>query len=245
MPIVKLTYKPTAITPEYQLSILWAAESLAHSFYPVPEQHSARQKWVEGVLRRYARDWTRNICVLGHAREFYQHWYALDGLAKAETGLPRLKRNDNRDLMLAVNILVHCTLEGLSKAKSTRKLAEQLVAERNANSISSATATVKRAWRKYNTACHFVAAWILVEQSRPDESAAEATSESFLALSIAEHLRRLGETTVPKNGRDPVLDASETWKMPEWFPRQQVELIAWKGGAGIIRLGAATPQPGI
>jgi hypothetical protein len=158
---------------------------------------------------------------------------ALHGYSLAQDDICDLKPNQDRDLNFAVEILLRCTLEGLSKASAITEIAEALVAAKVANSLHSAITTVKRAWRRYQSACHFVAAEVLLGESELG-NIEDQNLFAIMAISLAEELRRSGEIKVPSHGTIPVLNADITWKVPDAFPLVPVNLTGWRDGSGTI-----------
>lgn len=235
MPTIKLTREPNAVIPDYLMVNLWEMEIVAHSFYPDPGAGNERKKWVEKLYRTFAKDWTGKLSPLENSGDLHRRWFALHGLSQTKDEIGDLKHNENRDLKFAANILVDCTLGGMSKAGAINKIASKLMADSGANSANSAETTVKRAWRKYNTGCHYVAAWAMLYHEPRNESALKNDFLTFTVISFAEHLRELGEATIPKNGSVPILDANKTWKVPEWFPRTEISVLEWNDGSGIVQ----------
>jgi hypothetical protein len=234
MPVITLTEKPNALTPTSAMLTLWEAEITAHALYPLAAAHDDRRRWVEKVLRQFAKDWTDRVCVLPIPGEVYQHWFALHAHSRTDDEDKGLKANDNRDLKFAARLLISCTLGGVSKAKSIKQIANELVAKKSANSLYSAETTVKRAWRRYRAGCHFLAAQLILDASAFEQTPAGLEFATITTISLAEKLRTIGEATKPVINGVTVLDAAEMWKVPDWFPLSTIKIVNWNNGAGTI-----------
>ena len=235
MPIIKLTRRPDFITPDYALVNLWEMQILAHSFYPEQNSEESRAKWVERIQRTFAKDWTSRFCVFQDSGDLYKHWYAMHGLSLTPDRIRDLKSNEDRDLKIAARLLIDCTLGGLSKAKAINRFATKLVAEKGANSLHGAEMTVKRAWRKYFPACHYMAAWSLTQAAEVEKTQGALEFRAFTTISLAETLRKMAETKIPTHGSTPILDAKRTWKVPDWFPLSTISAIDWNDGKGAFK----------
>jgi hypothetical protein len=235
MPTIKLTQRPNFITSYHALDALWACEILAHSFYPTPGAADARSKWVEKIQRQFSRDWTSRLCVLPNAGEFYAQWFARHHLAQTPDDIRDLKRNEDRDLQFAAQVLIDCTLGGYSKRKAVGDLAKKLHSQDEANSVPAAEVKIKRAWRKYDRGCHYVAAHTLLREADFGSGAQRRDFAIYATIALAEKLRAIAETRVPLRGTVPILPAGKSWKVPEWFPRPEVEVVDWRDGSGTIK----------
>ena len=152
---------------------------------------------------------------------------ALHGLSLESDEYADLKRNEIRDLRIAIEVLLQCTLNGISKTRAMRQIAEELV-QRGANSLESAVQTVKSAWRSYKPGCHFAAAEMLVAQSEGATIQPNMNQSAIDSVSLAEMLRASGERTVPTHGHVPILDPACTWKVPNFFPLSPVDIVHTK-----------------
>ena len=235
MPIIKLTDTATAITPGYALEHLWEMEILAHSLYPQPNAGAARRYWVERIQRKHAQDLTSRVSPRPIPGEFHRHWSALHGLTHTEDGLIGFKANKNRDLKFAANVLILCALEHMSKAKAISKLATIFLAEGKSNSLHSAETTIKRAWRSYYPACHFIAGFAMLTGGQPNETAETEPLDIKRSIAIGERLRECGETTIPPHGTRPILDASQTWSVPTTYSLPVITKIDWSNGGGSVK----------
>ena len=229
MPTIELTDGPgTLLNPNAKL-IWWKIQILAHSFYPAVDATALRSKWTNKVLRGFAKDWTGRICLLQPAGRVYQRWIALHGHSLGQDEVADLKPNDNRDLRIAIEVLLQCTLKGFSKAQASAQIARELVEQGGANSLESAEWTIKRAWRKYNPGCHFAAAELLVGQSECGQTRIDQNQSAINSVSLAEKLRDSGENTVPTHGSVPILDPAKTWKVPNAFPLSAINIVDCDG----------------
>jgi hypothetical protein len=239
MPVVKLTLKPDDVTPVYLMRHRWAMEILAHSLFPEVNASATRSAWVDSIMRRFARDWTTQICPLPSAVEMYRQWFGWHAFSLTPDEGEDLKSNDNRDLRIAARILIDRVFGSTSKAKAAAKIAFELRAGKRPTSSDGDEGIVKRAWRKYANGSHFVASYLLLEGGRSGATRPEPDDLFLEYIALAEHIRVTGENTVPPHGSTPVLDAGKTWKMPETFPLLRVNVRRWQDGTGAIEFAAA------
>ncbi len=225
MPTIELTEDPGTLLNRNAKLIWWQIQILAHSFYPAVGAALLRSKWAHKALRGFAQDWTSRTCPVEPAGRAHQRWFALHGHSVGQDEVADLKPNEDRDLRIAIEILLRCTLEDSSKAQAFAQIAKDLLAKGGANSAESAEWTVKRAWRKYNPGCHFAAAELMVGRSERGKSGVDVNQSAIYSVSVAEKLRTIGESTVPAHGSVPILNPAKTWKVPELFPLSAIESL--------------------
>ena len=85
-----------------------------------------------------------------------------------------------------------------------RGLAAELARTKKPN---NSIRTLKDAWARYRSVAHL---WAGVGYLSADSD----VSHLAYFLAVAEDTRRWGETYIPRHGREPVLDAAATWKVP-------------------------------
>ena len=224
MPTIELTQVPKLLSSNAKLA-WWRIQIMAHSYYPDPKDARRRSKHADKILRGYAKDWTNRICPLPSAGPANQRWMALHGHCQGQDEVADLKANESRDLRIAIEVLLHCTTEGFSKAQVFKRIALDLVKRGRSNSVESAESIVKRAWSKYNAGCHFAAAELLVARTKCDKTPPEMVQYVIDVISLAEKLRAIGEETVPPHGTVPILDPKKTWRVPHFFPLSTINIV--------------------
>jgi hypothetical protein len=98
---------------------------------------------------------------------------------------------------------------------------------------------VRRAWRQYNSGCHFLAAEMLVAQEERTQILFDPNQSAIDSISLAEELRTIGESTVPIHGSFPILNSSATWKVPSVLQLARIEVIDRGGKVRIEAHGSA------
>lgn len=239
MPTIKLTEKPSAISPIHTMEALWEMEILAHSFYPQLDADSARKHWVEKIQRKFAQDFTTQISPRPLEGEFHRYWFAQHHFARTKNEIGNSKENESRDLNFTAHVLLLCVLERMSKREAISTISKKIHSDGGAISTNSAEATVRRAWKKYFPGCHFAAAFLLLN-SRLNKDSGDEGLQMIEGISLGEKLRKIGEGTVPFHGTIPILNAAKTWKVPEWYPLLKIGELNWKDNPVSIQFDRRT-----
>jgi hypothetical protein len=228
MSTIEFTDLPGTLLSEKANLIWWNMQITAHSLFPDENATVQRRKWVDKIVRDHGIEWTSRICPLRSAGRSYERWMALHGYSRTQDEIADFNPTHFRDLLIAADVLQRCTLTSCSKAQAFQAIANDLRA-RGASSSESAQSTIKRAWRKYNPGCHFMAAEHVMWQTHPDYRRIDPDRYIIESVSLAEKLRLIGETTVPLHGSVPILDPAKTWKVPALFPVVPIDIVECDG----------------